>query len=334
LRDTRLYVSHNSALYFWRTNPPQYVLEGADRDIRVLRCCPHTAQDVKDFALSEAEFGPHPIDVIVPPEAPRPRSILRCHIQKAQLPRHSLYPLRDGIHVVSPELCFVQLCQSLSFAQAAELGMEICGTYARRAETLDNPSKRDYQLANVLSLRRKVLAWQDLHGLGMARRVAPLLADGSASPMETATYLLLCLPQKYGGYNLPQPELNPELELEREEQFLLRTVSVKPDMLWRKQGLIIEYDGEYHNDPAQAAHDNKRRIVLETLGYHVETLKKQDVFDPIAFDRFATMLAKRLGKRVRPLTLKQEYAREALRESLLVPQQKQHALADELGWSN
>ena len=331
--DTRIYISHSSALFFWRTNPPQYVLEGADRDIRVLRCCPRTAQEVKEFALSEAEFGSYPIDVLVPPGAPRPRSILRYHIQKAQLPRHSLYPLRDGIHVASPELCFVQQCQSLSFEQAAALGMEITGTYALRTETLGFPAKRDYQLANVLSLRRKVLAWQDLHGLKTARKVAPYLANGSASPMETATYLLLCLPQHYGGYGLPQPELNPELKLDREEQLLLHTVSVKPDLLWRKQGLIIEYDGEYHNDPAQAAHDNKRRIVLETLGYQVETLKKQDVFDPIAFDHFANMLAKRLGKRARPLTLKQEYAREALRESLLVPQQKQHALADELGWS-
>ena len=146
--------------------------------------------------------------------------------------------------------------------------------------------------------------------------------------METVTYLLLCLPQQYGGYNLPQPELNSELKLDRGEQFLLRTTSVKPDLLWRKQGFIIEYDGEYHNYPAQAAHDNKRRIVLETLGYHVETLKKQDVFDPIAFDGFATMVAKRFGKRMRPLSLKQQYAREALRESLLVPLRNQRAPRD------
>ena len=323
MKDTRLYISHNSALYFWRTNPPKYVLEGADRDIRALRCCPSTAQEVKAFALSEAEFGPHPIDVLVPPEAPRPRSILRYHIQKAQLPRHSLYPLRDGIHIASPELCFVQLCKSLSFAKAAELGMELCGTYALREEMPDDGAKRDYQLAKASSLQRKANAWRELHGLRLARQVSPYLANGAASPMETVTYLLLCLPQQYGGYNLPQPELNPELKLDREEQFLLRTTSVKPDLLWRKQGFIIEYDGEYHNDPTQAAHDNKRRIVLETLGYHVETLKKQDVFDPIAFDGFAAMVAKRLGKRVRPLSLKQQYAREALRESLLVPLRNQ-----------
>ena len=139
--------------------------------------------------------------------------------------------------------------------------------------------------------------------------------------METIVYLLLCLPQKYGGYNLPQPELNPELPLEYEERMLLRTVSVKPDLLWRKQKLVIEYDGEYHNDPVQAAHDNRRRIVLEARGYHVETLKKRDVYDPIMFDTFATMLAKRLGKRIRQLALKQEYAREALREALLARQE-------------
>ena len=332
MQDTRLYISHDSALYFWRTNPPQYVLEGADRNIRALRCCPSTAQDIKGLSLSEAEFGPRPIDVLVPPGAPRPRSILRYHIQKAQVPPHSLYPLRDGIHIASPELCFVQLCKSLSFAEAAELGMELSGTYALREDMPDYPAKRDYQLAKASSLRRKTQAWRELHGLRLARRVAPYLADGAASPMETVTYLLLCLPQQYGGYNLPQPELNAELELTREEQLLLRTVSVKPDLLWRKQGLIIEYDGEYHNDPVQSAHDNKRRIVLETLGYHVETLKKQDVFDPIAFDGFATMVATRLGRRVRPLSLKQQYAREALRESLLASRRGQRIAETATGW--
>ena len=315
---SRLYISHSSALYYWRTNPPVYVLEGADRDIRSLRGCPTTDREVKDFHLSEAEFGPFPVDVMVPPNAPRPRSILRYHIQKAPLPAHSLYPLRDGILLASPGLCYVQMCKSLSFADALALGMELCGTFALRPdEPFWDEAKRNYQLLSAVSLKRKVNAWKDVHGLQMARKAAAHLADGSASPMESAVYLLLCLPQQYGGYHLEAPELNAQIELAREDQNLLRQLTVKPDLLWRKRKHIVEYDGEYHEDPAQLAKDARRKLVLESMGYTVQTVRRQSVYDPVAFDKFAQTLAKRLGKRVRPLSAKQQYAREELRAALL-----------------
>ena len=233
------------------------------------------------------------------------------------MPRNSLYPLRDGIHLVSPELCFVQLCKELSFIEALQLGMEFCGTYALRPDGLEDRAMRDYQLTNVMSLRRKTRAWKDLHGLVQARKAAQYLADGSASPMETVVYLLLCLPQQYGGFNIERPEINVELPLEEEGRLILRQEKVKPDFLWRNHTFIVEYDGEYHNDPRQRIRDEKRRMLLESMGYTVITVKKQHVYDPLAFEGFAKLVAERCGKRLRPLTLKQRYARENLREALL-----------------
>ncbi len=318
MAEKRIYISHGSALHYWRTNPPRYVLDGADRSIRVLRYCPESDEQVQAFCLSEAEFGPRPIDVIVPDGGARPRSILRYHVQKAPIPPRSLFPLRDGIHVASPELCFVQQCQSFSFAETLELGMELCGTYALRPTELEDMASRDYQLASADSMRRKTQAWKELHGLVQARKAACYLVDGSASPMETKLYLLLCLPQQYGGYHLERPELNPEIPLPEEYRGVLRQDKVKPDFLWRKHNLILEYDGEYHNDPAQAVRDERRRMVLEAMGYSVITVKKQHVYDPLLFGRFAEMLVRRCGKRLRPLPLKQQYARENLRNALLV----------------
>ncbi len=319
MSESKLYISHDSALHYWRTNPPRYVLEGSDRNIRVLRDCPTTDKQVRWFRLSEAEFGQPPVDVLVPPQGPRPRSILRYHVQKAQVPRQSLFPLRDGIHVVSPELCFVQLCKTLSFVEALELGMEFCGTYALRPDALEDKSSRDYQLTSVSSLRRKTNAWKDIHGLAQARRVVNHLVDASASPMETKVYLLLCLPQQYGGFNIEKPELNVEFDLPEEGRLILRQNKVKPDFLWRNRNLVIEYDGEYHSDPDQALRDEKRRVILETMGFTVLAVKKRQVYDPIAFTGVAEMIAKKCGKRLRPLTLKQRYARDNLRNALLTP---------------
>ena len=221
------------------------------------------------------------------------------------------------MYVVSPELCFVQMCQSLGLADALELGMELCGTYALRPEGLEGMAQRDFPLIDVEALRRHLQSWQELNGIALARRAAKYITGGSASPMETKLYLLLCLPLQYGGYNLGFPELNPELDLTRAEMEILRGTKVKPDMLWRRQRLIVEYDGKQHEEEWQSRHDALRITVLEGRGYTVRRVKRQQLYNPLAFDNFASSVAAFLGVRRRPTTLKHQLAREELRRALL-----------------
>lgn len=317
MANKHIYISHQSALFFWRTNPPQYLLGDAAVNTYALKGCPASREEVEGLALSEAEFGSGPVDTLIPPGTPELRSLLRCHVQKARIPHRTLIPYRDGIYVVSPALCFAEVCQKLSLIEAVELGMELCGTFALRPDGLESMVSRNYQLEHAASLKRKLNAWKNLSGLVRARTAAQFLVDGSASPMETKLYMLLCLPQRYGGYNLKAPSLNVEIMLPPSERVILRQESVKPDLLWKKEKLVIEYDGGYHNDTEQATHDEARRVALETMGYTVVALKKQQLYDPLAFDNVATMLAGKLGKAVRPLTLGQSEARTALRDALL-----------------
>lgn len=314
-----LCVSHESALFFWRTNPPWYVLEGGDRNIRSLRGSPNCVEDFRGFSLPEVEFGPKPIDVLLPHNMPRCPEGFRRHSQCAKLPQHALYPLSSGVHVVSPELCLLQLCQTRSLYEMLELGMEFCGTYALRPS--DNGetymAQRDYVLTHAGQIQRRFNSWKSMHGIEQARRMAHWLADNSASPMESKLYLLLCLTPGLGGYHLPKPELNAEIPLKPDGQELLRKAYVKPDMLWRKQGIVVEYDGEYHNDTDQSLKDEMRRSVLTSMGFTVHIIKKRQIYNPLAFDGAARTLAKQLGKRLRPLTLKQQYARDNLRSELL-----------------
>ena len=313
-----LFVSHNSALTYWRTNPPWYVLEGADRNIRSLRNCARTAEEFRSASVPESEFGAIPIDVLVPGEKPpRCPDGFRFHKQYRQLPNHALYPLWEGVYVVSPELCFVQTCHSLSFVQALELGMELCGTYALRPDTQSGMAQRDYALINANTLSRRLQSWQALNGLTRARLTARYLAGGSASPMETKLFLLLCLPLQYGGYNLGRPELNPELDLTPQEMEILRSTKVKPDLLWRKQGLIVEYDGRQHEEERQSKRDSLRITILEGRGYTVRRVMRHQLYHPLAFDSFASSIRSYLGIRKRPVTLKHQIAREQLRSELL-----------------
>ena len=316
--DLRLYISHESALHYWRTNPPAYVLDGLRQDIRKLRGCPASKEEARTFILSESEYGPWPIDVLVPPNARRvDAERLRYHVQTANLPPHALCPVHSGIHVVSPEVCLVQMCATRSMAEAFEIGMELCGTYALRPSSIEDEATRDYTLVNAARLQGHVGSWKGLWGLATARDVANYLVNGSASPMETKLYLLLCLPQKYGGYNLVRPELNPSLEVPPAVREVLRQDTIKPDMLWRKEKVVVEYDGGYHDDDRQAARDALRKSVLESMGYTVFTFKKWHVYNPLVFDEMAKTLAGKLGKRIRPLTVKQSLARDSLREQLL-----------------
>lgn len=314
----RLYVSHDSALHYWRSNPPAYVLDGLSQKIRKLQGCPSSIEESQSMILSESEFGPWPIDVLVPPKARRIDSDrLRHHVQTSDLPAHSLCPLHGGVHVVSPELCFLQVCATRPKIEAFEIGMELCGTYALRPDTIENEAKRDYALVDAPHFQQSVERWSGLRGLAAARDVANYLTNGSASAMETKLYLLLCLPQKYGGYNLARPELNPALELPFSAKETLRQNIVKPDMLWAKAKVVVEYDGSYHDDARQAARDALRKSVFETMGFTVFTFKRWHVYDPLVFDEMARSLAKKLGKRIRPLTTKQALARDVLRKQLL-----------------
>ena len=318
MSEPRLYISHDSALHYWRSNPPLYVLDGLRQNIRKLRGCPGSMEEARSIILSESEFGSWPVDVLVPPNAPRvdsPR--LRHHVQAADLPAHALCPVYGGIHVVSPEICLVQTCATHSILEALEIGMELCGTYALRPSSIEDKADRDYSLVDAARFRRHVESWGGMRGLVTARSVSNYLANGSAAPMETKLYLLLCLPQKYGGYNFARPELNPPLEVPISLREAFRQDKVKPDMLWRKARIVVEYDGSYHDNPLQNARDALRKAIFETMGYTVFTFKRWHVYNPLVFDEMVKALAKKLGKRIRPLNTKQAFARDALRKQLL-----------------
>lgn len=277
-----------------------------------------TIEEFKAANVPESEFGEPPLDIMVPAaNPPRCPDRFKPHRQRLQLPRHALYPLWDGVHVVSPELCFVQMCQSLSLVEAIELGMELCGTYALRPDSTENKAGRDYALIDSESLEDHLQSWQGLVGLPLARRAAHYIAGGSASPMETKLYMLLCLPLQYGGYNLGRPELNPEIKLTPAEMEILHVTKIKPDVLWRKQKLIAEYDGRQHEEDAQSKYDALRITILESRGYTVKRISRHQMYNPLAFDSFATSIRTFLGIRQRPVTTKHQIARDNLRTILL-----------------
>jgi hypothetical protein len=73
-------------------------------------------------------------------------------------------------------------------------------------------------------------------------------------------FVLLC---EAGSVEIPEP--NP------------RIGRFRPDMLWERQGLIVELDGPHHLTAARQIDDAKRQRYLESLGYRVLRFTHEEV---------------------------------------------------------
>ena len=102
--------------------------------------------------------------------------------------------------------------------------------------------------------------------------------------METAVYLLLCLPKRLGGYGLPKPILNPKI-------------------------IISNPDGPYR--------DSRREIELTVANIKVLPLTRQQLMSADGFDAFAQGLRRLLGIRSRSFDAQWMYRRDELRQTLL-----------------
>lgn len=98
-----------------------------------------------------------------------------------------------------------------------------------------------------------------------ARRNALALCDPAAeSPMESKVRVRLI------RAGLPRPECNPTLVLSSGRV-------VRPDMLWRDQKFIAEYNGGYHHTEAQFRADESRLSDLRYDGYEVIVINRDDL---------------------------------------------------------
>jgi very-short-patch-repair endonuclease len=101
-------------------------------------------------------------------------------------------------------------------------------------------------------------------GIARLRRVVDLAEPKAESPMETRLRMLLVIAR------LPRPEVQVELH-DNQGHFLGR-----PDLLYRRQRLAIEYDGGNHRD--RMVDDNRRQNGLVGAGFRLLRFTAADVY--------------------------------------------------------
>ena len=253
---------------------------------------------------------------------------LVTHVYGGSIPTGALLDLGHDVCMCAPHFMFVQLAAKVDVIDAALIGMELCGTYSRwRLDPgeMGDPYYREYaenqactfKVPSAMRMKRveAFIARQRGHRGSVGTRAAlRLMADGSASPMETAICLLLCLPKRLGGYGLPKPLLNPRITVSNPNGTVVRF----PDLFWPGANIDVEYNSDSeHSGEWSRYRDSKREIELTVGNIKVLPLTRPQLMNVSEFDAFAQGLRRMLGIRSRPGDLSWEYRRDELRRRLL-----------------
>jgi len=111
--------------------------------------------------------------------------------------------------------------------------------------------------------------------------------------------MLLCLPYRLGGYNLPKPIMNYEIPLNATEARMAGKHCFRADLFWPEFNLDVEYDSsQFHLEERRMETDAIRRNVLNHKGIRVLSVTRNQMNSMVAFDAIAQQIAQVLGKRI------------------------------------
>ena len=297
------YICGQSALDFYRANRfPKEVTDDTPEHLR-LEDAARNFNDVGSVYLAGLDLpeptSATPLHLLVPSEEHRgAKNSVKARVWCSELPTGSFYKGNAYASISTPEFLFVQMARDLSLVELVELGMELCGSYRRACEKY--PTR--YECA-ILTTPKKMKDFIEgagkMPGVKKARQALKHIVPESASPMETVTYLLLCLPRRLGGYAFPRPILNQEVPFSAAgKKFTLRRSSY-PDLCWPDSKIDLEYHGSEHEKDERRAEDSMRRKALERMGYTVYELTYKEVENIDLFHANVRRLANLLGLRLR-----------------------------------
>lgn len=257
-----------------------------------------------------------PLNVAVPAEGDRRFStLLSCWIHPGSVPQESYIHVAQSLYIAIPELAVLQACGMYGVLEIAVLMSMLCALY------VSNP-----RVKGGLEPRRRVCSPESLAefpasflldnsapmGIGIYQRALGNCIEQAASPAELELALMLTLPKRMGGYGLPMPRLN-----ERLEGPLGARGALYPDLLWRKQGVAVEYQSDAnHLDASQASQDRMRKNQLLDAGIKLFEVSSRQLRSPLELEGIAVMLSKALGCRAPENTRAARDARAATQESI------------------
>ena len=290
-----------SALEFWRYAAHASCMPPASsRGMLNKPLAKPSFREVEAMRSTNSRFLSNPVHLLVSDESARCRAEgVACHTASSEVLYNQVFCVGEGVFVVPPNVALLQSATVLPLPNLVEMGCELCGEYARPIGEFDSCVQR-VPLTNVLELERFLSRAGSVKGARAMRRAMRFILDGSMSPMETVTVVILCFPPRLGGYGLPLPKMNAVISVSAKDRPFVKKSCYKCDLYWPEARFAIEYDSNLHHTGAERiAEDASRRADLAYLGVEVATLTQRQAYDRRETARIARLLAKRLGKRLR-----------------------------------
>lgn len=220
-----------------------------------------------------------------------------CTKRPNSLPAHSFVQLDESVYVCSPELCLVQLANKLPFPKLVEAANLLCAIFSSYEDSLYRQISRE-PITNGKSIQQFLNKAKSIDGIKKARQAEAYLLERANSPMEGKLAVPVMLPISLGGFALPKPVLNFDVQLSKESALYLGRESCCCDMVWPAQKVIVEYDSNLtHLTPDQHAYDKHKATALNMSGYQVFTITADNVRSVRHIEETFITLRKQLGLR-------------------------------------
>jgi len=235
----------------------------------------------------------------------------------SEIPRNALLQVDDGVCIASPELLFLQLARTADLIDLMQIGFELCGIYPHPGQVFTSFGERKSFMTKQ-SCERLLEGCGKVSGVSLARRAISYVVDRSASPMETASAMLLGLPYKYGGLGFPRFVMNEKVVVPSKMRHELGHGEYYADIMWPGRRVVFEYESNlYHSGAQRIADDSSRRNAFARMGYRVVTLTGNQMYDYQEFLRTAKTLATLLSHRIYPRVDAFEVRHHSLRHAVL-----------------
>lgn len=286
-----------SSLLLWRASRCGLIdLSRSDETQPDLSRCHARIRDMRQLDLIRM-LGNVPLDAIVGDRAKSHNGTLHTIVLAGKMPPGSFVRAGQKLCACSPELCFALLGRGGQVIRLAELGLELCGTYA----IMPDQSGRS-RTCQALTDKKQLSAYVDLlghrHGLTVARKALRLVAEGSGSLRETSLFLALTAPARLGGYGLRRPELNAKVSIRQRASAVTTPRTCVASQLYRddrgKKVLAVDSSG------LEALPKLQCREALEGDGLDVVDITPADTMSMSRLEAKVLRVARLLDEPVRP----------------------------------
>lgn len=208
------------------------------------------------------------IDVSTPGDTrPRRRGVIGHRLEPREI------RVLDGLPVVAPELCWLQLAASLSVDDLVVAG--------------DHLVRRKSPTSSVRAIRAALGEIAGARGVRTARAALVDIRPGTDSPPETRTRLVLI------RAGLPEPVVGHTVI--DDDGYFVGT----PDLAYVAERIAIEYEGEVHRTDVRVFDDDiDRRERFERAGWRVVRVRAHHLRDPRALAERVRLLLIERGARL------------------------------------